>query len=186
VPGFGDPEARLLLVGLAPAAHGGNRTGRIFTGDQSGAWLYRALWETGFANQPTAEHRDDGLALRDAYITATIRCAPPANKPLPEEIANCGPYLLRELSLLHRVRAVVGLGRIGWQAYLRARRTLGLARAVATPVFGHGTVTRFGDGTALVASYHPSQQNTFTGKLTREMLREVFVTARQLLADAGR
>ena len=182
LPGFGDPGARLLLVGLAPAAHGGNRTGRIFTGDRSGDWLFRALWEAGFANQPTSTHRDDGLVLRDAYITATIRCAPPANKPAPDEVARCEPYLLTELSLLSRVRVVVGLGRIGWQAYLRARRTMELSPPVATPVFGHGTITRFADGAALIASYHPSQQNTFTGKLTREMLRSVFETAQGLIA----
>ncbi|MBI2218691.1 MAG: uracil-DNA glycosylase [Candidatus Rokubacteria bacterium] len=181
LPGFGDPRARLLLVGLAPAAHGGNRTGRIFTGDRSGDWLFRALWEAGFANQPTSEHRDDGLALDDAYITATIRCPPPANKPLPDEIANCAHYLLRELRALDRVRVVVGLGRIGWQAYLRARRALELPPPSATPVFAHGTLTPFGDGVALIASYHPSQQNTFTGKLTRAMLRDVFMTARRLI-----
>jgi uracil-DNA glycosylase len=181
LPGFGDPRARLLLVGLAPAAHGGNRTGRIFTGDRSGDWLFRALWETGFANQPTSEHRDDGLALHDAYITATIRCAPPANKPWPDEIARCEPYLVREITALARVRVVVGLGRIGWQAYLRARRTLGRPRPAAPPVFGHGSVTAFPDGVALLGCYHPSQQNTFTGKLTRQMLRSVFATARELL-----
>jgi uracil-DNA glycosylase family 4 len=181
LPGFGDPRARLLLVGLAPAAHGGNRTGRIFTGDRSGDWLFRALWEAGFANQPTSERRGDGLALRDAYITATIRCAPPANKPAPDEIERCTPYFLTELRLLSRLRVVVGLGRIGWQAYLRARKQLALAKPVATPVFGHGTVTTFGDGTALIASYHPSQQNTFTGKLTREMLGAIFVKARDLI-----
>ena len=184
LPGFGDPRARVLLVGLAPAAHGGNRTGRIFTGDRSGDWLFRALWEAGFANQPTSERPDDGLQLRDAYITATARCAPPDNKPTPEEIERCAPYLLTELELLARLRVVVGLGRIGWQAYLRARKQRGLAKATATPVFGHGTVTSFGDGVRLLASYHPSQQNTFTGKLTREMLRDVFLKARSL-ADAG-
>ena len=182
--GFGDPRARLLLVGLAPAAHGGNRTGRMFTGDRSGEWLYRALWEAGFANQPTSDHRDDGLALRDAYITATIRCAPPANKPAPDEVENCAPYLSTELQLLSRVRVVVGLGRIGWQAYLRMRRALDLPRPTATPVFGHGTVTRFDDGLTLLASYHPSQQNTFTGKLTREMLRSVFAAARELIGTS--
>ncbi|MBI2202884.1 MAG: uracil-DNA glycosylase [Candidatus Rokubacteria bacterium] len=181
LPGFGDPRARLLLVGLAPAAHGGNRTGRIFTGDRSGDWLFRALFEAGFANQPTSEHRDDGLVLTDAYINATIRCAPPANKPAPDEMLNCAPYFLTELRALSRVRVVVGLGRIGWQAYLRARRTLDLAPPTATPVFGHGSVTRFGDGAALLGCYHPSQQNTFTGKLTREMLRGVFETARRLI-----
>jgi uracil-DNA glycosylase len=183
LPGFGDPNARLLLVGLAPAAHGGNRTGRIFTGDESGNWLFRALYEAGFANQPTSTHRDDGLRLRDAYITATIRCAPPDNKPLPTEILACRPYLLDELRLLDRVRVVVGLGRIGWEAYLRARRALGKAPPAARAVFGHGVATDLGDGVTLLACYHPSQQNTFTGKLTRPMLRSVFVAARKLLAD---
>jgi uracil-DNA glycosylase family 4 len=182
LPGFGDPRARLLLVGLAPAAHGGNRTGRMFTGDQSGDWLFRALHAAGFANQPTSDHRDDGLALRDAYITATLRCAPPANKPTLEEIANCQPYLLQELRLLRRVRVVVGLGRIGWQAYLRARRTLGAPLPARAPRFAHGSVATFADGVTLIGSYHPSQQNTFTGKLTRPMLRRIFRMARTLLA----
>jgi uracil-DNA glycosylase family 4 len=179
--GFGDPRARLLLVGLAPAAHGGNRTGRIFTGDESGNWLFRALWEAGFANQPTSTHRDDGLRLRDAYVTATIRCAPPANRPRPDEIANCAPYLLAELRLLRRVRVVVGLGRIGWHAYLQARRALGLSLARPRPLFAHGAITTFADGISLIACYHPSQQNTFTGKLTRAMLRDVFQKSRVLL-----
>ena len=187
LPGFGDPRARLLLIGLAPAAHGGNRTGRIFTGDQSGTWLFRALHQAGFANQPSSEHRDDGLTLHDAYVTATIRCAPPANKPAPDEIAACAPYLLRELLLLDRVKVVVGLGRIGWQAYLRARRALALPRPTKTAVFGHGSVTTFPDGTTLLGCYHPSQQNTFTGKLTEPMLRAVFMTARELISGpAGR
>ena len=181
LPGFGDPQARLLLIGLAPAAHGGNRTGRIFTGDESGNWLFRALWEAGFANQATSVRRDDGLRLHDAYVTATVRCAPPGNRPLPGEIANCEPYLLSELRLLRHVRVVVGLGRIGWEAYLRARRTLGLAVPKPRPVFGHGAVSTFDDGISLVACYHPSQQNTFTGKLTRAMLRDVFRKARALL-----
>ena len=181
LPGFGDPRAELLLVGLAPAANGGNRTGRMFTGDESGNWLYRALWEAGFANQPTSERRDDGLTLTGAYITAAIRCAPPANKPSLEEIARCQPYLLEELRLLDRVRVVVGLGRIGWQAYLRVRKVMGAAPSIERPAFGHGTLTRFADGVTLIASYHPSQQNTFTGKLTRPMLRAVFAKARTLL-----
>jgi uracil-DNA glycosylase family 4 len=181
LPGFGDPRAELLLVGLAPAANGGNRTGRIFTGDESGNWLFRALWEAGFANQPTSVHRDDGLRLSNAYITATVRCAPPANKPLLDEITRCQPYLLQELTLLDRVRVVVGLGRIGWQAYLRARKLMDAAPPVGRPIFGHASLTRFADGTALLASYHPSQQNTFTGKLTRPMLRAVFTKARKLL-----
>jgi uracil-DNA glycosylase family 4 len=181
LPGFGDPRARLLLIGLAPAAHGGNRTGRIFTGDESGHWLYRALYEAGFANQPTSVRRDDGLRLRDAYVTAAVRCAPPANKPRPREIANCEPYLLEELRLLGRVRVVVGLGRIGWHAYLRARRRLDLPMPKRRPEFGHGAVATFDDGISLIASYHPSQQNTFTGKLTRPMFRAIFRTARALL-----
>ena len=185
LPGFGDPYARVLLVGLAPAAHGGNRTGRMFTGDQSGASLFEALHHAGFASQPVSERADDGLTLRDAYITATIRCAPPANKPTPDEVAACRPYLLEELTLLDRARVVVGLGRIGWHAYLRARKALGAAPPRTTPVFGHGVTTPFTDGTTLIASYHPSQQNTFTGKLTRPMLRGVFTTARALLATGA-
>jgi uracil-DNA glycosylase family 4 len=181
LPGFGDPRARLLLVGLAPAAHGGNRTGRMFTGDRSGDWLFEALHHAGFANQPTSRDRQDGLRLRDAYITATIRCAPPANKPLPDEVERCAPYLLEELGLLDRVQVVVGLGRIGWQAYLRARRRLGLPPATRAPEFAHGACTPFEDGVTLVACYHPSQQNTFTGKLTRSMLRGVFLRARAQL-----
>jgi uracil-DNA glycosylase family 4 len=181
LPGFGDPRARLLLVGLAPAAHGGNRTGRMFTGDRSGDWLFEALHHAGFASQPTSHSADDGLVLRDAYITATIRCAPPANKPLPEEIANCRPYLLEELELLERVRVVVGLGRIGWEAYLRARKQTGRAGPATRPVFAHGATTPLGDGVTLIATYHPSQQNTFTGKLTRPMLRKIFTDARALL-----
>ncbi len=182
LPGFGDPDPRLLLVGLAPAAHGGNRTGRMFTGDRSGDWLFDALHHAGFANQPGSLRRGDGLELRDAYITAAIRCAPPLNKPTPAEIARCEPYLLTELRLLSRVRVVVGLGRIGWQAYLRARRALGESPPRPAPRFGHGAQVRFDDGVTLIASYHPSQQNTFTGKLTRPMLRGIFVTARRLLA----
>src|SRR5205809_7007401 len=181
LPGFGDPRSRLLLVGLAPAAHGGNRSGRMFTGDRSGDWLFDALHHAGFANQPGSLCRGDGLELRDAYITAAIRCAPPLNKPTPTEIAACEPYLLRELRLLSRVRVVVGLGRIGWQAYLNARRALGAPPLRPVPKFGHGALARFDDGIALIASYHPSQQNTFTGKLTRPMLRGLFQTARQIL-----
>jgi uracil-DNA glycosylase family 4 len=184
LPGFGDPRARLLLVGLAPAAHGGNRTGRIFTGDQSGLWLFRALHEAGFANQPTSERRGDGLRLRDAYVTAAARCAPPANKPTPDEFGACRPYLLEEIAHLAQVRVIVGLGRIGWTAYLQARRALAAPPPVATPSFGHNVQTRFADGQILVGSYHPSQQNTFTGKLTRSMLLDVFLTARRLI-DSG-
>ena len=183
LPGFGDPDARVLLLGLAPAAHGGNRTGRMFTGDRSGDWLFEALHHAGFANRPTSEHRDDGLRLLDAYVTAAVRCAPPFNKPTLDEIGRCEPYLLTELRLLTRVRVVVGLGRIGWQAYLRGRRALGAPRERPAPRFGHGAITRFADGTTLIATYHPSQQNTFTGKLTRPMLRGVFETARRILQE---
>jgi uracil-DNA glycosylase family 4 len=178
--GFGDPRARLLLVGLAPAAHGGNRTGRIFTGDRSGDWLFRALNEAGFANQPTSVHARDGLRLTDAYVTATLRCAPPANRPTVDEMRNCEPDLLEELRLLDRVRVVVALGRIAWQAYLRARRRLGRPLPPRAPGFAHGARVSFADGIVLLGSYHPSQQNTFTGKLTRPMFRRVFATARRL------
>lgn len=179
--GFGDPRARLLLIGLAPAAHGGNRTGRIFTGDESGHWLFRALWETGFASQPTSERRDDGLRLTDAYVTAAVRCAPPLNKPTMDELATCRPYLVEELTRLRRLRVVVGLGRVGWRAYLECRRALGAPVPRPLPEFGHGAVATLDDGIVLIASYHPSQQNTFTGTLTRRMLRGVFEKARRLL-----
>ena len=183
LPGFGDARARLLLVGLAPAAHGGNRTGRMFTGDQSGAWLFRALYEAGFASQPTSDRAGDGLRLRDAYITAAVRCAPPANKPSPTELMACRPYLLEEVRRLSRARVIVGLGRIGWTTYLQARRALGLSPPLAPPTFGHNVQSRFADGRVLIGCYHPSQQNTFTGKLTRPMLRQVFATARRLLTS---
>jgi uracil-DNA glycosylase family 4 len=182
VPSFGDPEAHLLIIGLAPAAHGGNRTGRIFTGDRSGDWLYGALHEAGFANQPTSVHRDDGLRLSDCYITAAIHCAPPGNKPLLTEFANCRPYLLDELTLLSRVRVVVALGGIGFATYLSARRQLGMAVPSPLPKFGHGREYEMG-GVTLLGSYHPSQQNTFTGKLTHEMLAAVFRRARDLLSS---
>ena len=145
--GFGDPRARLLLVGLAPAAHGGNRTGRIFTGDRSGDWLFRALWEAGFASQAESVRADDGLRLRDAYVTAAVRCAPPGNKPATGEMRGCEPYLLRELELLRRVRVVIALGRIAWQAYLRARRLLGRPLPGRAPAFAHGAVVRFASDT---------------------------------------
>jgi uracil-DNA glycosylase len=186
LPGFGDPRARVLVVGLAPAAHGGNRSGRMFTGDRSGDWLFRALHEAGFANQPTSTHAGDGLALTGAYITAALRCPPPANKPLPVEMLRCQPYLLEELALLTGVRVVVALGKIGWDAYLRARRTAGLALPRPLPRFGHGARATMPDGTVVLGCFHPSQQNTFTGKLTRPMLRRVFSTARLLAATGGR
>ena len=185
LPGFGDQRARVLVVGLAPAAHGGNRTGRMFTGDRSGDWLFRALYEAGFANQPTSLHANDGLALGGAYITAALRCAPPANKPLPGEMLRCQPYLLEELSLLSEVRVVIALGKIGWDAYLRARRAAGLSLPRPLPRFGHGARSAMHDGTVLLGCFHPSQQNTFTGRLTRPMLRRVFTTARRLAARAG-
>lgn len=176
LPGFGDPAARVLLVGLAPAAHGGNRTGRMFTGDESGSWLARALHETGFANQPVSVGVDDGLTLRDCYIVAALRCAPPANKPLPEELLTCRAFLLEEIALLKHVRVVVGLGKIGFEAALRAFKAMGRIEYKAMPKFGHGVVYRLGDYT-FIGTYHPSQQNTFTGKLTRPMLRDVFKKA---------
>jgi uracil-DNA glycosylase family 4 len=156
----------------------------MFTGDESGNWLFEALHAAGFANQPTSVTRDDGLTLRDAWITAALRCAPPLNKPTRKELARCQPFLLEELRLLSQVRVVVALGRIGWENYLRARRQLGWPPPVARPTFGHGAMTRFEDGVTLLASYHPSQQNTFTGKLTRPMLRSIFETARRLAESA--
>ena len=181
VPGFGDPRARLLVVGLAPAAHGGNRTGRVFTGDSSGDWLYEALHRFGFANQPRSVARDDGLRLRDCYVTAAARCAPPGNKPTADELANCRPYLVAELRALRRVRVVVALGRIGHEGYLRAAGWWDRLSPRERPPFGHGTVAALPDGTTLISSYHPSRQNTNTGKLTRAMWRAVFRKARQRL-----
>jgi uracil-DNA glycosylase family 4 len=186
LPGFGDPRARVLIVGLAPAAHGGNRTGRMFTGDRSGDWLFRALHDAGLANQPTSVHAGDGLRLTGAYITAALRCAPPANKPLPVEMQRCQPYLLEELALLKDVRVVVALGKIGWDAYLRARRAAGLPLPRPLPRFGHAARAPMPDGTVLLGCFHPSQQNTFTGKLTRPMLRYVFSLAARLSTRAGR
>src|SRR6266851_5091280 len=157
VPSFGDPRARLLVIGLAPAAHGGNRTGRIFTGDRSGDWLFRALHKSGFANQPVSVHLNDGLRLRDCYVTAAVRCAPPQNKPLPQEITNCRPYLLRELELLKRVRVVVALGRLAFDV---AIASVGLEEpASRRPKFEHGAKCQLRNGVALLASFHPSQQN---------------------------
>jgi uracil-DNA glycosylase family 4 len=174
LPGFGDPAASVLIIGLAPAAHGGNRTGRIFTGDRSGDWLFAALWRAGFANQPRSVSRDDGLKLTDCYVTAPVRCAPPANRPLPSERDNCLPYLARELELLAAIRVIVCLGSFAWDCALRV---LGPPRP--RPRFGHGAETAVG-GRTLLGSYHPSQQNTFTGKLTEEMLDAVFQRARSL------
>jgi len=177
VPGFGDPKARLLVVGLAPGAHGANRTGRLFTGDASGDWLYAALHRYGFANQPTSVSRDDGLTLTDCYVTAAIRCAPPDNRPAPPELDNCRPYLETELRLLDQVRVVVTLGRIAQEAYLRTAGSWS-----ARPRFAHGAVTELPGGITLIASYHPSRQNTNTGLLTRRMWHAVFRRARGILA----
>ncbi|HEX9879967.1 MAG TPA: uracil-DNA glycosylase [Candidatus Binatia bacterium] len=181
LPGFGVTRARLLIVGLAPAAHGGNRTGRMFTGDRSGDWLFEALHAHGFANQPTSVHRRDGLKLQDCYITAAVRCAPPLNKPTREEFETCRPYLTRELRLLKRVRVVVALGGIAFDAFFKAFRENEGEVPRPKPRFHHGACIRLEAGPTLMASYHPSQQNTFTGKLTREMFDEVFSRARSLL-----
>ena len=175
VPGFGDPGARLLVVGLAPAAHGGNRTGRVFTGDRSGDWVFRALWRAGFANQPTSEHAGDGLRLTGAYVAAAVRCAPPANKPSPAERDNCLPYLVRETYLLGDVRVMVALGQFAYDVLSR------LAGLRPRPRFGHGVEARLADGRVVLSSYHPSQQNTFTGKLTEPAFDAVFSRARQLI-----
>jgi uracil-DNA glycosylase family 4 len=166
VPGFGDPRARLLVVGLAPAAHGANRTGRVFTGDRSGDFLFAALYRAGFASQPTSLRRGDGLRLRDCYVLALARCAPPANKPTPGEIGNCREYLLREWSLLPRVRAVLALGKVAMDGFVAGLRASGRLRERRGFDFGHGLSHDLGDGLRLYTSYHPSQQNTFTGKLT--------------------
>lgn len=177
VPGFGDPDARVVVIGLAPAAHGGNRTGRIFTGDRSGDWLYRTLHRFGFANQPHSTDRCDGLQVRDVYITAAAHCAPPANKPTPDELDNCLPYLVRELTLLRRLRVVIALGKVAFDRYLAARRSMNAPVPEPRPRFGHGSVHNLGSVT-LLGSYHPSQRNTQTGLLTQEMFDAVFRAAR--------
>lgn len=187
VPSFGDPRARLLIVGLAPGAHGANRTGRVFTGDRSGDLLYRVLHRTGFASQPHATSRDDGLRLRGAYITAAVHCAPPGNRPSPAEIRACRPYLERELDLLTQVRVVVALGRTAFDVYLSILRGRGLIASSQAYRFAHGAEHRLGAGLpALLASYHPSQQNTQTGRLTEEMFTAVFARARELADGAAR
>ena len=178
VPGFGDPSAALIIVGLAPAAHGANRTGRMFTGDRSGDWLFAALYRAGFASQPTSTSRDDGLELTGAYITATVHCAPPANKPTPAEREACAPYLARELALLGDAAVMVALGQVAWQA-LAAHEGLR-----PRPVFGHLAECALPGGRTLLGSYHPSQQNTFTGKLTAPMFDAVFTRAKLLIAAA--
>ena len=179
VSGFGDPDARLAIVGLAPAANGANRTGRMFTGDRSGDWLFAALHRAGYANQAESARADDGLRLHDAYLTATVRCAPPANRPMPAERDNCLPYLVRELELLERGRTIVALGGFGWDGALRALRELGHQMPTPKPRFGHGAEATVGRW-ALLGCYHPSQQNTFTGRLTEGMLDDVFSRAREL------
>jgi uracil-DNA glycosylase family 4 len=180
VPSLGTADARLLIVGLAPAAHGGTRTGRVFTGDRSGEWLYRALHRFGFANQPHSNDRNDGLKLAHCYITAVLHCAPPLNKPLPAEVANCQPYLVRELELLTEVRVVVALGKIAfdsvWPLISKPKQK--------RPLFQHGFEVALASGRTLIASYHPSQQNTFTGKLTERMFDRIFARARQILEQS--
>ncbi|HEX4865938.1 MAG TPA: uracil-DNA glycosylase [Acidimicrobiales bacterium] len=176
VPGFGDPEARIAVVGLAPAAHGANRTGRIFTGDRSGDWLFASMYRTGLANQPTSQSADDGLVLRDVWVSSAVRCAPPANRPLPDERDRCTPYLVRELAALTKLGVVVVLGQF---AYDVVSRVLGVA---SRPRFGHGVEVAAAPGLpAVLCSYHPSQQNTFTGRLTTEMLDSVFIRAAALV-----
>jgi len=181
VPPFGDPQARVLILGLAPGAHGSNRTGRMFTGDGSGNMLYRVLYKTGFASQPTSTSRDDGLILRDAYITAAAHCTPPGNKPAPQELRNCRPYFERELGLLKNLKVLVALGKIAFDTYLNVLKSGGVIRSRAGYVFGHDRQFSTGAGHPfLVSSYHPSQQNTSTGKLTEKMLINVFRRARRL------
>ena len=179
LPGFGDPDARVLILGLAPAAHGGNRTGRIFTGDRSGDWLFASLWRTGFANQPQSISRDDGLELCDCWVAAAVRCAPPANRPTPTERDNCLPWSVRELELLEDVAVIVCLGAFAWDAALRLCAALGQPAPRPRPRFGHG-VELPGDRWSLIGCFHPSQQNTFTGRLTEPMIDAVMLRAREL------
>lgn len=184
VPGFGDAHAKLFILGLAPAAHGGNRTGRVFTGDRSGDFLYKALHKAGFANQPTSLHREDGLRLQDAYIAAAVRCAPPENKPLPSEILHCRGYLERELEIL-RPRAVLALGKIAWDAYLEVLKQRGQIASRAAYHFSHGAECVFGDHLPrLFGIYHPSQQNTQTGRVTEAMYASVLKRIRGFLSQA--
>jgi uracil-DNA glycosylase family 4 len=182
VPGFGDPDARILIVGLAPAAHGGNRTGRVFTGDASGDFLFAAMHEVGLADRPTSRRANDGLTLVDTYIAAAVRCAPPANKPTPEERDNCAPFLARELAILDRVRVILPLGAFGWEAAFRAIASVTGEGIRPRPRFGHGAEARVGPYT-VIGSYHPSQQNTFTGRLTKAMFTTVLDRATALAED---
>jgi len=181
IPGFGDPQARLYVLGLAPAAHGGNRTGRVFTGDRSGDWLYEALHAFGFANQPESVHREDGLTLRDCYVAAAVRCAPPANKPTKEEFEACRSYVQEELYLLRQVRVILALGKIAFDEYLRTCQSMGLNVPSPRPKFSHGVEYVLPWKVTLLGSYHPSQQNTFTGRLTRLMFHGVFCRAKALI-----
>lgn len=182
VPGFGDPQARALILGLAPGAHGSNRTGRPFTGDASGKFMYPILYKVGFASQPNADDRDDGLKLIDCYITAAVRCAPPDNKPLLSELQNCAPFLDRELAILKNVKVVVALGKIGFDAYLSMLKRKGLIRNRGGYVFGHGVSYAMPNEVVLLASYHPSNQNTATGKLTAPMFEQIFRQAKEIAA----
>jgi uracil-DNA glycosylase len=184
VPGFGDPSARVLILGLAPGAHGSNRTGRPFTGDASGKFMYPILHKTGFASQPNAEHRNDGLKLIDCYITAAVRCAPPGNKPLPAELMNCSEYLDREVAILSNVKVVVALGRIAFDAYLLHLRRVGVLTSKTGIVFGHAKSYIMPNGVMLLSSYHPSNQNTATGKLTVVMFEEVFTLAKRMVRSS--
>ena len=185
VPGFGDPAARLLIVGLAPAAHGANRTGRMFTGDSSGNWLYQALHRQGFADRPISISSDDGLTLSDCFITAAARCAPPGNRPAQEEMNACQTWMEQELALLKNVRVVLVLGRIAWERWLRTSGWWGRLAPKERPGFGHGREHRFPDGTTLLCSFHPSRQNTNTGKLTREMWHRIFERAAVLVGEVA-
>jgi uracil-DNA glycosylase family 4 len=181
VPGWGDPKGRMLILGLAPGAHGSNRTGRPFTGDGSGHFLYRVLHKTGFASQPTSTHQGDGLTLTDAYITAAVHCAPPGNKPTPLEIANCSSHVEKEITLLRQVRVVMVLGRIAFDAYLNFLKRQGLLKSKAGFVFAHGAHYPLPDGRTMLCSFHPSLQNTNTGKLTEKMMVDVLKKARKLM-----
>ena len=186
VPGFGDPEGRLLVVGLAPAAHGGNRTGRVFTGDSSGDWVYDALHRYGWANQPGSRSKTDGLELNDCYVTASARCAPPDNRPSPSELETCRDFLQREMQMLEATEVVLALGRIAWESWLRAANWWEQLGPGGRPRFAHGEVTVLPDGMTLITSFHPSRQNTNTGRLTRSMWYDVFDRARAIVPSVPR
>ncbi len=189
VPGFGSKEAELLIIGLAPAAHGGNRTGRMFTGDRSGDWLYRALYKFGFANQPVSISKNDGLKLNNCYITAIVRCAPPENKPTSKEISNCNFYLKNEIELLKNIKVIITLGELAFKTTIKTLNELGFEKIDGNLKFSHSNVVTFSkndkENLKLICSYHPSQRNTFTGKLTEKMFDEIFSTARKFLSDVG-